>query len=516
MPARKRRQYSIGLSLASLVVACVLPVWVVAGFLVYHNYQSKRSLTELRMLETARALTMVVDRELTSMQAGLSVLATSPSLASGDLTVFRNRAAVALKAYPGADIILADATGQQLINTYLPVGAILPMRAVPETVRKVYATENPVISDVFKGAVTGRNRIAVEVPVFRDGRVVYDLAMTVPIDHFTAILLQQHLPAGWGGSILDGRQVLIARTRLSEQLAGQKAVPWLRERLRDTGEGSAEGANAEGVPIFDSFSRSATYGWTVAIGVPKAIMMAEIWRWLWLTIVGAALLSLTGVALALLLASQIASSIRGLIGPALALGQGNGVTIGHFWLREMNEVASSLVDASHLVQQRAALIRLHAAESERAESASRETEELKRFNAKLERREAEARALATQLAAVMDAVPAAMLFAHDPECRRITSNRTGYDLLRIPAGTNISLSARDDQGPSHYRLLRDGRELAPEELPVQLAAASGRETRDCEYTIQSSTTVARGRCSATPCRSLHEERQRPGRGKRVH
>jgi hypothetical protein len=36
--------------LAYLVVACVLPVWIAAGFLVYYNYQSRRALTEQRML----------------------------------------------------------------------------------------------------------------------------------------------------------------------------------------------------------------------------------------------------------------------------------------------------------------------------------------------------------------------------------------------------------------------------------------------------------------------------------
>jgi hypothetical protein len=62
-----RRRGSIRLWLTSLVVACVLPVWIAAGFLVYHNYQSKRALTEQRMLETARALTMVVDQELVNI-----------------------------------------------------------------------------------------------------------------------------------------------------------------------------------------------------------------------------------------------------------------------------------------------------------------------------------------------------------------------------------------------------------------------------------------------------------------
>jgi hypothetical protein len=36
-------------------------------------------------------------------------------------------------------------------------------------------------------------------------------------------------------------------------------------------EGTVELSNLEGIRVFDSFSRSATSGWTVVIGVPKAI-----------------------------------------------------------------------------------------------------------------------------------------------------------------------------------------------------------------------------------------------------
>jgi PAS domain S-box-containing protein len=454
----------------------VLPVWIAAGFLVYYNYQSRRALTEQRMLETARALTMVVDRELANMQASLSALATTPSLTSGDLPAFYRQAWLVLEAHPSAYILLADATGQELLNTIAPFGAPLPKYSVSDAVRQVFATGRPVITDAFKGAWTGRLMISVHFPVFRNGRVVYDLGMNVPADRFATVLLQQHLPPEWVGSILDSNQVVVTRTRLAEKFVGRQAGPVLWQRMRESAESTAEVINFERIPTFDSFSRSATSGWTVVIGVPKAIMMAGIWHWLWWTIAGTALLSLTGVALALLMARRIAGAIQGLIAPALALGRGESVAIGRLELTEFDEAVESLVTASQLIQQRAV-------ERERAEAARRETEDLKRLNAELERSEAEARTLATELAAILDAVPAVTFITHDPKCQRITSNRAAYDLLRLPPGTNTSRSAPDSEGPSNYRILRDGRALSPDELPVQLAAATGREVRDCEYTI---------------------------------
>ena len=476
-PVQRNRWGSVRVKLASLVMACVVPVWIAAGFLVYYNYQSRRALTEQRMLETARALTMVVDRELANIQASLSVLATTPSLVKGNLPAFYRRAQVVLETCPDSHIILSDATTQQLVNTAVPFGVPLPKRSTSDSVRQVFATGKPVITNVFKSAVAGRPRISVEVPVFRNGQVVYDLSMSVAVDRFASVLLQQHLPAEWVGRLFDGNHVIVARTRLGERLVGQRATPAVSQRIATASEGTVEAVNLENVRMFNSFSRSATSGWTVVIGVPKAAMMAEIWRWLGWVLAGTFALSFTGIMLALLVARRIAGSIQGLLSPALSLGRGEPVTIEHLDMAETNEVGESLVKASRLIQQRAE-------ERERAESARRETEALKRFNLELKRSEADARASATELAAIMDATPAITFIAHDPGCQRVTCNRTVLDLLRLPPGTNVSLPAAEAAGRRPpFRMLQDGRELAPEDLPLCRAASTGREIRDCEYTL---------------------------------
>ena len=92
VPSGERRLDSIRFRLASLAVACVLPLWIVAGLLIFHNYQGRRALTEQRMLETTRALSMAVDREFTSMEACLNALAATPALVSGDLPAFYRQA----------------------------------------------------------------------------------------------------------------------------------------------------------------------------------------------------------------------------------------------------------------------------------------------------------------------------------------------------------------------------------------------------------------------------------------
>ena len=471
---KDRPRVSIRFWLASLVLACVVPVWIAAGFLVYYNYQSKRALTEQRTLETAQALTLDVDRELANMQASMVALSTSTAVVTGDLPTFYAEAQVLLiVVQPEAEIILSDATGRELINTSRPFGAPLPMRGSPEVVRQVFNTGRPVIASVYKGASTDRLKVSVHVPVVRKGKVVYDLAMAVPPDRFSRFLLELHLPPEWVGTIFDDHHIIVARTPTAED---PTIVPALRQRMENAAAGTAEVVGLEGVPMFDAFSQSTTSGWTVMIGAPRAIMMAELGRWLALTINGTALLSLAGIALALFMARRIAASIQGLTAPALALGRGEPVAIGNLELAEASEVGESLLKASELIQQRAE-------ERARAEATRREADDLKRFNSELELREAAARARAAELTIIMDTVPAAMFIGHDPECQRMTSNRTASELLRFQPFANTSKSAPGGKKRLNYRMLRDGRELSPAEMPVQLAAATGIEIRDCECTI---------------------------------
>jgi signal transduction histidine kinase len=70
--------------------------------------------------------------------------------------------------------------------------------------------------------------------------------------------------------------------------------------------------------------------------------------------------------------------------------------------------------------------------------------------------------------------PIGIAVASDPECRTIWVNRALSRMLGVPESLNISKSG-PDAASLPFRLCRDGRELRPEELPMQLAAATGKE-----------------------------------------
>jgi len=101
----------------------------------------------------------------------------------------------------------------------------------------------------------------------------------------------------------------------------------------------------------------------------------------------------------------------------------------------------------------------------------------------LRRSETEARARADELAAILDAVPTMTFIAHDPACLKMTSSRAAYEQLRLPPGANSSKSAPPEERPANFRPMKEGRELPPEELPVQRAASTGKAVRDCELSL---------------------------------
>ncbi|HEX4987087.1 MAG TPA: diguanylate cyclase [Burkholderiales bacterium] len=109
--------------------------------------------------------------------------------------------------------------------------------------------------------------------------------------------------------------------------------------------------------------------------------------------------------------------------------------------------------------------------------------ERKRMERALMESERKQRQRAAELRIVLDAVPAAVCIAHDPECKSVTGNRMAYDMLRLPQGSNLAAAPDDGGTAASFRMFRNGRALEVHELPVQMAAFRGIEVRDFEQDI---------------------------------
>jgi PAS domain S-box-containing protein len=80
-----------------------------------------------------------------------------------------------------------------------------------------------------------------------------------------------------------------------------------------------------------------------------------------------------------------------------------------------------------------------------------------------------------ELQAILDAAPVALWIAHDPLCRRITGNTYANQMImRTQPHDNVSQTAPPGESAVIYKVFRKGVQLAPEELPAQVATATGR------------------------------------------
>ncbi len=107
--------------------------------------------------------------------------------------------------------------------------------------------------------------------------------------------------------------------------------------------------------------------------------------------------------------------------------------------------------------------------------------EVKLAKEALDQSEMRERQRALELETVLQAVPAAVWIAHDTECHRITGNQAADELLRLPHGAESSLTAPINR-PRHFKVVRDGRDMSGDELPVQ-RAARGAVVRNFENSI---------------------------------
>ncbi len=97
--------------------------------------------------------------------------------------------------------------------------------------------------------------------------------------------------------------------------------------------------------------------------------------------------------------------------------------------------------------------------------------------------EARERARAAELQGILEAAPVAMFISKDPECRNMIGSKLTYEMLRLVPGANVSKTAPAGEAPATFRAMRNGREIPPEELPAQRAAATGEPVRNYEFDV---------------------------------
>ena len=341
---------SLRFSLLFLVLICVLPGVALCSYLVYANYQLEKRQVASETESLAGQILVELERELAAMESGLRVLATAEPLKNGELQRFHQIARAALKSQTAYAYVLIDSQGRQVLNTLRPFGTPLPASGNPPQLAEIFDSGKTVLTDLFLTPLTGQALIALGVPVYgRDGTIIYTLSIGLMPEQLTQLLNRQPIPAGWLAAFIDGSGTVVALSREAEHFVGRKALPELRERLKDELHGSLSTTTEDGTPVTTAYARSARWNWSVATGAPKALIEAGMLRML--TSVGAAALIfiIVGSGLAAVITRRVLSSVEYLNDAALALREGKPLTLPRIQLYEAEAVGEAIVQASHLM-----------------------------------------------------------------------------------------------------------------------------------------------------------------------
>ncbi len=329
-----------------LVVTAFLPLLLFAGVMIVRFDRQQRAAVESHMIDTARALSLAVDREVAAWIGILKALGSSKYLDTENLSAFREEAARVLKTRDDwNNILLTDSEGHQLLNLLLPLGSPLPHVRDLEQFRRIIKTSRPLVSNLFLGRVSRKHVIGAAVPVVRDGKVKFVLASSTPPNSLLQILTEQDIPPDWIGTIIDRKGIVIARSRNFQQLVGKPALV-----LRGAPSGEVEQGlghiTDDGTELLVAFRRSKLTGWTVRLAIPVSILEAPLHRSLLHTVAGGLLLLVGAVALATLFGRRIAKPIVRLSASAEALGRGETPQTTTSPVIEVNMVARVIEDAA--------------------------------------------------------------------------------------------------------------------------------------------------------------------------
>ncbi|HTT79579.1 MAG TPA: PAS-domain containing protein, partial [Stellaceae bacterium] len=327
-----------------LVVAGIVPLLAFALGDQYVEYRAETTIDRQRMLALARGMAQAVDGALEARVSALQTLATSNALHNGDLVSFRARAEDALpRQFRGASIELVDRDGREIVNTRLPPGAPPPLRFDLASLRRVFATGRPAVSDVFNSPAGTGPVIAIDVPVRgADGQVRYALGMHPPLDAFAEIIRRQDLPAGWVAVVTDRRGAVVARIPSGSGSIGRNAARSLPSPLRTQHTGIAETTSPAGGALQWAFSDGGRFGWAVAIGAPRAALVARAQSAAFATLaVGSGILAISFL-LAIIAARRIAGPIATLRRLAAASDRDAWVKPQPTGVPEVDEVAEAL------------------------------------------------------------------------------------------------------------------------------------------------------------------------------
>jgi len=379
-PLRRRwRRLGFAQRLLILVLVAILPLLILAIFLLAWGVREYRLAVDRGLSDTALALGIAVDEQIVTWRSALEALSTSPSFDSKDFSSDFYDQLVAVAKQHNGDIVIFDETLAQRLNTRRPYGALLPKAGYPEPKRRTFATGLPQVSGPFIGTVAKRWLVALDVPVKRGGRTIYSLNISFPPDHVSDLLSQKPLSRGRIVHVINEDGLFVARSEGAVDVIGRSIPAWYAEWIASGESGIVEGPSPVGGPEqILAFQRLHEAPWTLAVAAPKDALAAT-WRQpMWL-FGGLSLLIVLGTAgLTWLFSRRVTGPMEALAASASDVLQGRRAKMTPLKIPEFETLRQALEQAAAVARDRLA-VEARAAVAEDTAEEMRQSEERQRL-----------------------------------------------------------------------------------------------------------------------------------------
>ncbi|MFB9949475.1 HWE histidine kinase domain-containing protein [Rhizobium puerariae] len=334
----------IGAYLVALAAGVALPLLVFVTYLMMELEANERSILANETAEDAQLIARTVDRELQDMATTLRLLVTSPELERGDLRAFHNRTQNSLRSN-SLYVLVVDADGQQRLNTRVPYGTPLNKVSNVPALESVLRTGVTEASNVFFGTTSGKHVFNISMPLPKE--ISYSgaaMIITQNAEDLQKLISTEGLSAGWTVAVVDGSGHVVTSVG-DNALPSGTAFPADTLKLMTGFKGTIEDVDGDLKQMY-GYAQITGWTWKAVVWGPIDAAQATIlttWRQL---ILGGAIFLAAAMLIAWLVGRQLRIPIRQIAEMAERMGKGEIVPPVETKIREANQVAVALSNAS--------------------------------------------------------------------------------------------------------------------------------------------------------------------------
>jgi two-component sensor histidine kinase len=334
----------IGAYLVALAAGLALPLLIFVGYLMIELEANEREILAAETAEDAQLIARSIDRELQDMATTLRLLVTSPELEAGDLRAFHNRTQNSLRS-DSLYILVVNADGQQRLNTRVPFDAPLSKISSMQALQSAVNSGVTEVSNVFFGATSGKHVFNVTMPLPKEiSHSGAAMIMTQNAEDLQTLISTEGLPTGWSVAVVDGAGKVVTSLG-ARALASGTAFPSDMLKLMTGFKGTIEDVDGNRRQMY-GYAQITGWTWKAVVWGPIDAAQASIlttWRQL---IAGGAIFLAVGMLIAWLVGRQLRIPIRQIAEMAERIGKGEIVSPVETKIREANQVAIALSNAS--------------------------------------------------------------------------------------------------------------------------------------------------------------------------